>query len=100
MAGLVKAKKFLWRDSNLEFFGSNTEKQVSSENRIVFKLYRRDGIEFTCEFRSMPFTELYRTPGTKLFRIVLTDADILISGINWNDLIQGACTEIIYFYSS
>ena len=58
MAGLVKAKKFLWKDSNLEFFGSNTEKQVSSESRIVFKLYRRDGIEFTCEFRSMPFTEL------------------------------------------
>lgn len=100
MAGLVKAKKFLWKDSNLEFFGSNTEKQVSSESRIVFKLYRRDGIEFTCEFRSMPFIQSYRTPGAKHFWSVLTDADILISGINWNDLIQSAYTEIIYFCSS
>lgn len=38
MAGLVKAKKLLWKDTNLEFFGSDTEKQVSAEGRIVLKL--------------------------------------------------------------
>lgn len=30
MAGLVKAKKYDWKDSNLALFGSDTEKQVSS----------------------------------------------------------------------
>ena len=47
MAGLVKAKKFLWKDTNLEFFGSDSEKQVSIESVIVIKLYRRDGSGFT-----------------------------------------------------
>jgi len=28
MAGLVKAKKYDWKDSNLEMFGSDTEKKV------------------------------------------------------------------------
>lgn len=58
MAGLVKAKKFLWKDTNLEFFGSDTEKRVSTESRIVLKLYRRDGFEFTSEFRFMLVAEL------------------------------------------
>ena len=30
MAGLVKAKKYDWKDSNLALFGSDTEKQVST----------------------------------------------------------------------
>lgn len=29
MAGLVKAKKYDWKDSNLALFGSDTERQVS-----------------------------------------------------------------------
>ena len=40
-AGLVKPKKYDWKDSNLALFGSDTEKQVKSETRIFhfyFKL--------------------------------------------------------------
>ena len=29
MAGLVKAKKYDWKDSNLALFGSDTERNVS-----------------------------------------------------------------------
>ena len=29
MAGLVKAKKYDWKDSNLALFGSDTEREVS-----------------------------------------------------------------------
>ena len=29
MAGLVKAKKYDWKDSNLALFGSDTERKVS-----------------------------------------------------------------------
>ena len=29
MAGLIKAKKFDWKDTNLALFGSDTEKNVS-----------------------------------------------------------------------
>jgi len=29
--GLVKPKKYDWKDSNLAMFGSDTEKQVKSE---------------------------------------------------------------------
>ena len=32
MAGLVKAKKYDWKDSNLALFGSDTEKQVKKES--------------------------------------------------------------------
>ena len=34
--GLVKPKKYDWKDSNLALFGSDTEKQVKSENTILF----------------------------------------------------------------
>lgn len=37
MAGLVKLKKRLWKDTNLEFFGSDTEKQVSIQGRDSFE---------------------------------------------------------------
>ena len=30
MAGLVKAKKYDWKDSNLALFGSDTERKVSA----------------------------------------------------------------------
>ena len=30
MSGLVKAKKYDWKDSNLALFGSDTEKKVSN----------------------------------------------------------------------
>jgi len=30
MAGLVKAKKYDWKDSNLALFGSDTERKVPS----------------------------------------------------------------------
>jgi gelsolin len=32
MAGLVKAKKYDWNDSNLALFGSDTEKNVSFDS--------------------------------------------------------------------
>ena len=31
VAGLVKAKKYDWKDSNLALFGSDTDKEVKSE---------------------------------------------------------------------
>ena len=31
VSGLVKAKKYDWRDSNMALFGSDTEKQVKSK---------------------------------------------------------------------
>jgi len=37
-AGLVKPKKYDWKDSNLALFGSDTEKQVKSE-AFVFALF-------------------------------------------------------------
>ena len=32
IAGLVKAKKYDWKDTNLALFGSDTEKQVKSKS--------------------------------------------------------------------
>lgn len=37
MSGLVKAKQYDWKDSNLALFGSDTEKQVKSN--ILFNNY-------------------------------------------------------------
>jgi len=34
LAGLVKPKKYDWKDSNLALFGSDTEKQVKSKIRF------------------------------------------------------------------
>ena len=34
--GLVKAKKYDWKDSNLALFGSDTEKQVKSKSKVLF----------------------------------------------------------------
>ena len=31
VVGLVKAKKYNWKDSNLSLFGSDTDKQVKSK---------------------------------------------------------------------
>ena len=36
MSGLVKAKKYDWKDSNLALFGSDTEKNVSSREGFGF----------------------------------------------------------------
>lgn len=36
MAGLRKAKKYDWKDSNLALFGSDTEKSVKSEYTINY----------------------------------------------------------------
>ena len=35
MAGLVKAKKYDWKDSNLALFGSDTEQQVCKEQHNI-----------------------------------------------------------------
>ncbi len=35
MAGLMKAKKYDWKDSNLALFGSDTEKQVSQQCMLM-----------------------------------------------------------------
>ena len=32
MAGLMKAKKYDWKDSNMALFGSDTERQVKKES--------------------------------------------------------------------
>jgi len=41
MAGLVKAKKYEWKDSNLALFGSDEEKKVSFRYKMaaVFRWY-------------------------------------------------------------
>lgn len=41
MAGLVKAKKYEWKDSNLALFGSDVEKKVSFSYKMaaVFRWY-------------------------------------------------------------
>ena len=40
MAGLVKAKKYDWKDSNLALFGSDTEKEVwMTENDSIYSIY-------------------------------------------------------------
>ena len=38
VSGLVKAKKYDWKDSNMALFGSDTEKQVKSEYTSI--IYR------------------------------------------------------------
>lgn len=35
MAGLIKAKKFDWKDTNLALFGSDTEKNVSFSSKMA-----------------------------------------------------------------
>jgi len=54
-SGLVKPKKYDWKDSNLALFGSDTEKQVKSQKYLVFfimlltlfvKLHRQKLIPF------------------------------------------------------
>lgn len=35
MAGLVKAKKYDWKDSNLALFGSDLEKNVKIEHALA-----------------------------------------------------------------
>ena len=35
MAGLVKAKKYDWKDSNMALFGSDTEKQVKPSANVL-----------------------------------------------------------------
>jgi len=40
MAGLVKAKKYDWKDSNLALFGTDLERNVSINIRIGEALYR------------------------------------------------------------
>lgn len=41
MAGLVKAKKYEWKDTNLALFGSDEEKKVSFSSKMaaVFRWY-------------------------------------------------------------
>lgn len=42
MTGLVKAKKYDWKDSNLALFGSDTERNVSSllHSKKILKCFR------------------------------------------------------------
>ena len=42
MTGLVKAKKYDWKDSNLALFGSDTERNVSSllHSKKILKWFR------------------------------------------------------------
>ncbi len=41
MAGLVKPKKYDWKDSNMALFGSSTERQVKSkpEQQSLIKMH-------------------------------------------------------------
>ncbi|VDN10712.1 unnamed protein product [Dibothriocephalus latus] len=43
MAGLVKAKDYDWKDSNLALFGSDTEKQIKKESALTEKAWERVG---------------------------------------------------------
>ncbi|KAJ7360070.1 hypothetical protein OS493_019162 [Desmophyllum pertusum] len=43
MSGLVKPKKRLWQDTNLEFFGSDTEKQVKKSSAMTEKAWKGCG---------------------------------------------------------
>lgn len=42
MAGLVKAKKYDWKDSNLALFGSDTERQVCVYIKTTYKVSNQD----------------------------------------------------------
>ncbi len=46
MSGLVKAKKYDWKDSNLALFGSDTEKQVNAACQLGYSPATLD-INFT-----------------------------------------------------
>ncbi|XP_005105454.1 gelsolin-like protein 2 [Aplysia californica] len=54
MSGLVKAKKYDWKDSNLALFGSDTEKEVKKESAEQEPAWQGAGAE----------------PGLKIWRIV------------------------------
>lgn len=59
MSGLVKAKKFDWKDSNLALFGSDTEKNVS----FNFKMAAVPPMDCICIewwiFRCLPANIMY-----------------------------------------
>lgn len=68
MAGLVKAKKYDWRDSNLALFGSDTEKNVSFQfqngwrSRQATTLQLSSG-EFSRVWQQlMDYTSLFQGP--------------------------------------
>ena len=55
MAGLRKAKKYDWKDSNLALFGSDTEKSVRKERgslpiarTLLWSLFMHAGEEGLC----------------------------------------------------
>lgn len=54
MSGLLKQKKYDWKDSNLAFFGSDTEKNVKKESAETEKAWQSSG----------------EKPGLKIWRIV------------------------------
>jgi len=54
MAGLQKAKKYDWKDTNLALFGSDTEKNVKKESAKTEKAWKGAGLK----------------PGLKIWRIV------------------------------
>lgn len=54
MAGLVKAKKYDWKDSNMALFGSDTDRQVKKESAMTEPAWEGAGTE----------------PGLKIWRIV------------------------------
>jgi gelsolin len=45
MSGLVKPKEYNWKDSNLEFFGSDTEKEVKKESALAEPAWQNAGTE-------------------------------------------------------
>ena len=45
MSGLVKAKKYDWKDSNLALFGSDTEKRVKKESAESEPAWKGAGAE-------------------------------------------------------
>ena len=42
MAGLVKAKKYDWKDSNLALFGTDTERNVRVQTRMLSRRCARE----------------------------------------------------------
>nr|XP_022299451.1 gelsolin-like protein 2 [Crassostrea virginica]XP_022299452.1 gelsolin-like protein 2 [Crassostrea virginica]XP_022299453.1 gelsolin-like protein 2 [Crassostrea virginica]XP_022299454.1 gelsolin-like protein 2 [Crassostrea virginica]XP_022299455.1 gelsolin-like protein 2 [Crassostrea virginica] len=45
MAGLIKAKKYDWKDSNMALFGSDTERQVKKESAMTEPAWEGAGTE-------------------------------------------------------
>lgn len=71
MSGLVKPKKRLWQDTNLEFFGSDTEKQVSNSGHDDFETAMVSQFHLNSALLKLLNANSTSCSGNKLFRTIL-----------------------------